>query len=384
MGFYLCNIIDENLGIRRQIKCEGSKEKVLASLRENNYTLISYEKIKIKPLKENRRERIYFNLANLLGAGVPLINALEKLGNKWGLSKEIMDTLNEGVPLSMALQGSITPFELALLVVGEKSGKLDSALRRLEVYLATKKRQKARLTSLALYPVITLAIAIFALSFIALFILPEFRELYSSLGASLPYSTQLLLGLGSIIDGSARGAYIYIALALLCLIALVTSILSNKKASSKALLSLPLVGRLIYASEIKDFYLALSICLSSGVYILEALDLCIPLLHNKTLVLSAKKIADWLHEGRTLSNALFSSGLIGEEDYALLRASELSGQLASTLGILGENYDATLAYELELLSKLIEPALSILLGGLVLFIALALFTPMWELGGILH
>lgn len=329
--------------------------------------------------------KFYATLETLTKGGLPLLDAVElarKTCSKQAQTAllKTITQLREGATLRIAME-SITQeaYELGSIDLGERTGDLGRAFESLHTFYATSRKNTQQLKKAASYPALILTLSIGTILFILRFVIPMFSGMYKQVGGDLPKVTQILLSLSEFISGNIH----WVLLTLIFIPAFLYYLLqtpSIRKFIEKTIIHTPLVGLFIRQNETARFSTSISLSLTSGCILTEGMELA-----KNTAVLSLSKTeiskqVDLLTSGSSLAAALEGSSFLSETDIILIQAGEASHRLPSTMHFISKNASDELEMRIEQFGALIEPILIVFLGGLVGFILVAMYLPLFSLG----
>ena len=324
----------------------------------------------------------------LLSSGLSVVESLDalKASAGHGYFRDALDGIAAGVragePLSCAMKRHPDVFPalyIAAIAAGEGTGELTRLLRR---YMAFDKKIGAlrkRLVSSMIYPAVlasaTLAVAIF----FTLHVVPSFAGVYSGAGAALPMPTRVLLSATGLLR---EHAVLLIALALntAAAIKIFSGTERGRTFFDSLKLAMPAFGALYTAYAVSRLSSALAMSLDAGFTFPTALAMSSPVVLNSVIGRRLEMAAREIKGGRAVAEAFASSRVMPEFALAMLSAGERSAALAGALEEISSYYEDEMAHRLDMLSRLIEPALMIVMGVLVGAIAVLMYLPVFELG----
>lgn len=333
-----------------------------------------------------RRALATRQLATLVAAGLPLEEALAALAEgaqgplravAMGLRAQVM----EGRSLAQAMEGfgaSFDPLYRASVAAGEQAGRLPVVLQRLADHLEARDALRRRLLGALAYPAVLLAVALLVVTGLMLYVVPEVTGVFTRGGQALPLATRVLIGIS---DGLRAGGWL--ALPLLALGAAALPALGRRPALARArdawLLRLPLLGRLLAAADTARFARTLALLGGAGVPLLEALPLATATVANAVLREDLAGVAAGVREGQALARALARSGRFPPVALRLVASGERAGRLEAMLEEAAAQLERELDAALALAMAVLGPAVILLVGGLVLFVVLAILLPILDL-----
>ncbi len=327
-------------------------------------------------------------LLMLLESGLSLIEAIEGLAEKEqqdharAVLSQLRSSLFEGLPLSqaLALQPAVfSPLYIALIKASERTGDMVHALRRHVAYQAQVEAIRKKIIAASIYPVLLIVVGGLVVLFLLGYVVPRFSTIYESGGDHLPWASQLLLRWGQLLQG--HGEWVLLAtLAMVGGIWLVFSRPASKGWLMQRIWQIPSMGEALRIYQLARFYRTLGMLLQGGIPLLTALGMVQSLLPHE-LQLALQRVMTDVREGKALSGAMESHGLTTSIANRMLRVGERSGQLDEMLGRVGVFYDEETARRVEWLSKLLEPALMVLIGLIVGLVVVLMYMPIFELAG---
>lgn len=324
--------------------------------------------------------------STMIDAGLPIIQCLELLAaqaeNKTFVKilKEVKDDLEGGATLADALKKHPNEFNdlfVNMVAAGEAGGILDAILKRLSETLEKAERLKAKVKSAMLYPAITLAVAVIVVIVIMIFVIPVFQKMFGEMGQALPSMTMMVIRLSEFTKDNIL--YMGIALGLLGF-AFRKYYGTNKgrRIIDRMLLKLPVVGNLIRKVAVAKFTRTMGTMLSSGVAILDGLDIVAKTAGNKIVETAIYDVRSSIKEGQTMATPLSASGVFPPMVCSMIAVGESTGALDSMMVKIADFYDEEVDEAVERLTEMIEPFmicfLGVVVGGVVIAMYLPIFT----------
>jgi type IV pilus assembly protein PilC len=335
------------------------------------------------------RESIFFavQLSTLLKAGIPLLRALEIIEK--GITNlyfkkvisELRKKVSEGGTFSIALRNypRVFPWIWSNLVeVGESTGKLPDCLEEVAHYQEAAARIQSKVITAFFYPGILTAAVIAALTFLLLFIVPKFSEIFTQQHMTLPVLTQIVVAISTIL----RTQFPFVAA---FVVAGVIAFLYTKKIPSiklsydKIALGLPLFGPIFLQVSVVRFTRSLGTLLRSGVQILQALEISGRLAENMYIEAGIKRVGEQVRGGQGLGIQLEARKIFPIFMTQLITVGEESGQLDRFLALLSDYYEEQVDTFLTRLTTLLEPILLVFMGGVIGTIVISMFLPIIDL-----
>ena len=326
-------------------------------------------------------------LATLLSAGIPLVDALSTLERQLAepairnLLVAVRGALGEGHSLAQSLRRQGRLFDglyCALVEAGERSGKLAPVLERLAEHLEQVQRQRHKARTAMIYPAVLMLVSLLVVVGLMTFVVPKLTEQFSHTGQSLPVITRLLIGIS---EGLVLVGPWLLALAVLTGIG--GRLLLRKPhwrlRRDRALLRVPRVGALLTVLESARLARSLAILVGSGVPLLEALQVATATVANREVHRALETVRDQVEGGVSLHRALTGAGHFPPLLLNMVASGEASGTLPDMLERVADNQERGFARQVDTLMALFEPLMILVMGGVVLFIVLAVLLPIMQL-----
>jgi type IV pilus assembly protein PilC len=303
--------------------------------------------------------------------------------------KKIMSSmarnLKEGATLTTAFRNHKKTFNdlyCSMIHAGETSGKLSEILDRLIYIMDHEHRVKSDIKSAMQYPMIVGIFLIAAFFILLTFVIPKFVSIFMKSGIDLPLPTRICMGLYTFLNNHWMAIIIVTFLVGIGTVYFLQT-KRGKLIRDMFLLRLPLLGPLFIKAAMSRFASLFSILLSSGVGILEAINILSATIGNHAISREFEKVKGRLEEGRGIAQPLKKAKYFTPIVINMIAIGEESGNLDQMLGEISTHYDAEVEYAMKKLSDSIGPLLTLSLAGIVGFFALAIFLPMWDLTKIL-
>lgn len=333
-------------------------------------------------------------VAALLRAGLPLVNALDSPAVQAVVRREearrrlarLGRSVEGGASLSQALDRFGAPFDgfaVQVIVAGETAGDLDEALLRVAQRAERQAQLRSTLLRALLYPSIVVCVAIAVVLLLLVFVVPVFAEMFAELGEGLPLPTQWVLALS---NAMLRWGPLLMPLSLATVVsgATLLRLPSARVHLDAALLRLPVVGDLTRAAAVANSCATLATLVRSGVPVFDALAVAAGTAGNARVARCLRDAQRFVGHGHSLAQCLGASTVFPTATTALIAIGEESGSLDLML----ESAAALARDDVErsagTLLSLLEPAIVVGLAVLVGFIAVAMYLPVFRLGGVIH
>jgi len=330
-------------------------------------------------------------LSTLQDAGLPLLRSLQILEEqqKPGKLKTILQDVCEDVEGGTSLSESFAKHPAAfdrlyvkMVAAGEVGGVLDIILQRLADFMEKAQRLKRKIIGAAVYPAVVITVAIAIVTFIMLFIVPKFKEIFAEFGVEMPGLTIFLIDTSSWLAGTKPGqtipGWVFLVLApvLIFVIKFARKATPGRAATDMILLYTPLVGSLISKSTIAKFTRTLGTLVNAGVPILEAIAITRDTCGNYVFERALDKVHDSIREGETFADPLRAAKVCDSLVVNMIAVGEETGEIDAMLMKIADNYDDEVDVAVQSMVKLIEPLLMLFLGVVVGGIVVAMFLPL--------
>lgn len=342
-------------------------------------------------LKDTHKEAIFAELHSLLVSGLDFSRSFSLLiesesdAQIKALLTDLYGTVVRGEALAHAFErsGRFVPLDYGVLRIGEQTGRLGEALAFLADYYRKRIAQRRMVSGAVSYPIIILFTAVVVVIFMVLVIVPMFEQVYSRMGSELPQMTQWIISLSKTFP-TFLAITALVGIGVLLLWKIYGSRASVQRFVCGWLLKIPLVGDTLRKNLQARFCKLLSLLASSGVPLLQGIGMLESIITFYSYRISFAQIARELERGACLSDAMERfTYLYDRRLVMLLRVGEQTGQLPEMLAREGEVLTAELEHRLRSLGNLLEPALILLVGLLVAVILIAMYLPMFRLGGLM-
>jgi type IV pilus assembly protein PilC len=360
-------------------------ERELRDIRiEEKKSFLQFE-LSAKRVKREEVMHLSRQLGAFVRAGLPLIDAVHTLGEEAANSSvrrmmlEIEEGLRGGERLSDCLDRhpKVFPdFYRGILRSAELTGQLDTVLDQLAKYLERDLEARRKVKQAMIYPTIIALMSVVTVGVLAGFVLPRFKTFFASLHAKLPLPTRMLL---AVTDFLTQWWLVLIggivAIALLMFLVLRTE--AGRFVRDKIALKLPVIGVTIQFALVERFTRILASMVTAGVSLPEALRVATESLHNLVYERSLALVGESMLAGEGLAKPLANSKLFPITAIQMVRVGEETGSLDTQLGVTAEYYETELDYKIKKLTALFEPAVIVVMGLIVGFVAVALVSAMY-------
>jgi type IV pilus assembly protein PilC len=373
------------MALRRQqiqaIKIEAKPKDILKRLK-----FPTRRRVKEKDIVVFTRQ-----FSTMINAGLPLVQCLEILSSQQDnvTFKEILvkvkADVEAGSTFADALRKHPTVFNdlfCNLVAAGETGGILDTILNRLAAYIEKSMNLKKKVKGAMVYPAVVMAIACVVVGCLLIFVIPVFQKMFADMGGTLPAFTQLVINLSDFM----RRYFLLVGALLIALGFAFRRYYKSEKgreAVDDLLLKLPIFGGLLRKVAIAKFTRTLGTMLSSGVPILEALEIVARTAGNKTVENAILKTKMSIGEGKTIAEPLGASGVFPPMVVQMISVGESTGALDSMLSKIADFFDDEVDAAVAALTSLLEPLLMVFLGSAIGALVVAMYLPIFQMASIL-
>jgi len=342
--------------------------------------------------KVSRRELAIFTrqFATMIDAGLPLVQCLDILGMQQEnqafkqVILKVKEDVESGSTFADALEKHPKVFDelfVNLVSAGEVGGILDTILARLAAYIEKAMKLAKQVKSAMVYPSTILAVALIVTTVLLLYVIPIFGQMFQDFGAALPAPTMIVL---------AISAYTrkYFLLGLALIVVLVLGIRwyykqeGGRRRIDRFLLRVPIFGDLLRKIAVARFSRTLGTMVSSGVPILESMDIVAKSAGNKIIEEAIVKARASISEGKTISEPLAESKVFPVMVTQMVSVGEATGALDTMLNKIADFYDDEVDAAVGALTSLLEPMLMIFLGVVIGGLVIAMYLPIFKLAGV--
>ena len=330
-------------------------------------------------------------LATMMKAGVPLLQSFDIVGKGHSnpavakLLGDIKADVETGSSLSAAFRKYPLYFDALfcnLIGAGEQAGILDTLLERLATYKEKILAIKSKIKSALFYPISIIVVAFIITAVIMIFVIPAFKELFSSFGADLPAPTLIVMAISDIFVQWWWAIFGSIGFGLWFFFYTWKRSLAMQATMDRLILKIPVFGELIRKATIARFARTLSTMFSAGVPLVEALDSVAGASGNRVYYDATKKIQSEISTGTSLTVAMQNTGVFPNMVLQMTAIGEESGALDSMLSKVADFFEAEVDDAVDALASLMEPIIMVVLGVLIGGLVIAMYLPIFKLGAV--
>ncbi|PIQ53723.1 MAG: type II secretion system protein F [Comamonadaceae bacterium CG12_big_fil_rev_8_21_14_0_65_59_15] len=370
----------------------GGENQVLAVLRRQGITAIKIKKRRMSAghaIKPKDMAIFTRQLATMMKAGVPLLQAFDIVGrgnpnpSVSRLLNDIRSDVETGTSLSVAFRKYPMYFDALycnLVEAGEAAGILDQLLDRLAVYMEKTEAMKSKIKSALMYPISVLIVAFVVTAVIMIFVVPSFKEVFTSFGADLPAPTLAVIAMSEIfvqywwaIFGGLGGGFYFFMQAW-------KRNVKVQQFMDRVLLKMPIFGVLVDKSCVARWTRTLSTMFAAGVPLVEALDSVGGASGNSVYESATLKIQQEVSTGTALTTAMTNTNLFPSMVLQMCAIGEESGSIDHMLGKAADFFESEVDDMVAGISSLMEPIIIVILGTVIGGIVVAMYLPIFKLG----
>jgi type IV pilus assembly protein PilC len=376
----------------------ASRDAAVATLRRQQIQVVNLrEKGKEIPflprlpmrVKEKRVAIFTRQFSVMLDAGLPLVQCLEILGEQEENKKfrEIINTTRSDVESGSSLHEAMRKHPAAfdnlyvnMVAAGEAGGILDVILQRLSVYLEKSVKLKSQVKSAMIYPATIITIAVIVVWIILWKVIPVFAQLFAGLGGDLPFLTKTVVAASNFVGRFSIPIIIMLGVAFFALRAYYKTH-GGRRVIDGLLLKLPVLGMLLRKIAVARFCRTLSTLTSSGVPILDGLEITAKTAGNSIIEDAIMAVRRSVEEGRTISDPLRETKVFPPMVVQMINVGEQTGALDQMLSKIADFYEEEVDVAVAGLVKLLEPLMIVILGGIIGVIVTAMYLPLYTILG---
>lgn len=323
----------------------------------------------------------------MLRAGVPLTVALESIADQADspelaqMLRAVRADIEGGSTLAQALRGQsalLSPIHVSLIDAGEQGGILDDIVSRIGELLEWEAENVARIRQATFYPALVIGELSLAFVVIVRFVFPRFKALFAAHNAQLPMPTQVMIGISDFVE--AYGAWMLVGLVLAAAGAVwAYRRPEGRRVFDRLFIRVPIFGPLVLLILMSRFARVTASLLRAGIPFLRALSIVERTIDNVVIQRDIARMTTGIQQGLSVAESVPDDGVIPPAVRRMLDIGERSGRVSDMLERISAFYDTQADYRIKNLTTVLEPILLVVLGASVLFVALAVFLPMWDM-----
>ncbi|MDA8387228.1 MAG: type II secretion system F family protein [Nitrospiraceae bacterium] len=380
----------------------GSRDEVVTQLRKRNIIPTSITKKK-KGIVINlpfgggikEKDVVIFTrqFSTMIDAGLPLVQALDILASQAANKRfasiigQIKSEVEGGSTYADALRKQPKAFSelyVNMVAAGEAGGILDTVLNRLAAYMEKAIKLKRKVKGALTYPIIVTLVAVLVVTIIMVKVVPTFSQMFSSLGGTLPAPTRIVIALSHFLAGKG-GLFMLVFIAAAAIgIFQFGRTKKGRLVIDSIILKLPIFGILLLKVAVAKFTRTLGTLIGSGVPILDGLDITAKTAGNKRIEGAVICVKNAVQEGKTLAEPLTEQKVFPNMVTQMISVGESAGALDAMLSKIADFYDDEVDAAVSNLTAMLEPLLMVFLGGVIGFIVIAMYLPIFKMGQLIH
>jgi len=329
-------------------------------------------------------------LYTLMRAGVPILRSLSGLIESTSnaafarVIASLKESLEAGRDLSTAMRQHpevFSPFYIAMVRVGEATGRLDEIFLRMFEHLEFERETRSRIKEALRYPTFVMIAMVVAIGVINVFVIPAFAKVYAGLGAELPLMTKILIE-------SSRITLAYGWFMLAGLVLAVAGFRMWRASDDGRLvwdrfkLRIPLTGSIVLRSTLARFARTLALSLKSGIPAAQALSVVAEVTDNAWIASRVLQMRNGIERGESILRTAQTAAVFNPVVMQMIAVGEETGSIDELMQEVADMYEREVDYEIKTLAARIEPLIIAAMGGIVLVLALGVFLPMWDLASV--
>ncbi len=387
MGYFPTNVVAQSEKTGRVAAASGRPRKSSGAGLQMRLTFLEKSGVRGKVLAVFIRQ-----LATLIDAGLPLLRSLRVLDEqqKPGPLKDAIIGMSEaiegGSTFSEALSNYPKIFDklfVNMVKAGEAGGVLELVLNRLAEYMEKAEKLKSKVKSAMIYPIFVIGLALSVTFFLVTFVVPKFKEIFEDFDITLPTMTQMLIRFSNVMKNYSYythfpyiGPLILVPIAIFFIIKFLLKTEKGRRSWDIMKLNMPLFGSLVRKAAIARFSRTLGTLITSGVPILQALNIVRDTSGNEVIADAVGSVHDSIREGESIAAPLRDTKVFTPLVISMIEVGEQTGQLPEMLMKIADTYDDDVDTAVAGLTSIIEPVLIIFLAFIVGFIVISLFLPL--------
>lgn len=343
------------------------------------------------PVSEKELVVFVRQFATMIDAGLPLVQCLEILSTQGdnkafnAILRDIKNTVEQGSTFSDALRRHPKVFDelfVNLVAAGEVGGILDVILQRLAVYIEKRVKLKRQVRGAMVYPTAVLLVAVVVVTVMLTVVIPSFEAMFRDFGGEemLPDLTKLVIAMSDWFVGNL----VWLVLGVILISVGVTYSYRQpvgKQFWHRLLLTAPILGPVMRKIAVARFTRTLGTLLGSGVPILEAMNIVAKSAGNVVVENAIERTTERIREGQTMADPLMATGVFPSMVVQMIGVGEQTGALDQMLSKIADFYEEEVDVAVASLTSLLEPLMMVVIGGVVGFILIAMYLPIFEIAG---
>lgn len=376
----------------------GSKEEVTAKLRAKNIIPTTITEAEKKPFlsfslgekKVTQKDIVVFTrqFATMIDAGLPLVQALDilstqvenkTLGKVLGIIKADVESGSTYADALAKHPKQFSELYVNMVAAGEAGGILDTILNRLAAYIEKAMKLVKKVKGALVYPATISTVAIVIVAVIMVFVVPVFTEMFKSLGGSLPLPTKIVVAISNFLKGIGGLVILASIVGFLVFLNRFKKTAKGRLIIDRISLKLPIFGELLQKVSISKFTRTMGTLTSSGVPILDGLEITAKTSGNKVIENAIMEVRQAVTEGKTLAEPLMKTKVFPPMVTHMIAVGESTGAIDTMMTKIADFYDDEVDNTVANLTSMMEPLLMVFLGSTVGFIIVAMYLPIFRM-----
>lgn len=355
-----------------------------SKLQVNKKPSVSKKKAKAKDLQVFTRQ-----FATMISSGIPIVQCIEILAFQSAnlALRDVLIRVKEGLEGGRRLADSMTGYPgvfndlyVSLVRAGEEGGALDVILARLAQYIEKSVKLKNKVIAAMWYPVAILIVAFCVVVGLLTFVIPKFESLFAKSGSELPGITQMVVNASHFMQSYWWAVIGGVILTVFAIFQYYETP-DGRARIDGILIDIPLFGDLIQKNSVARFSRTMQTMLSSGVGILDGLDICSKVVGNVVMEKALMRAKKAISEGKSITQPLMTEKYIPKMVVQMIGVGEATGKLDTMLGKIADFYEDEVEATVGALTSIMEPVMMVVLGGIIAFIVIAMYLPIFKLAG---
>jgi type IV pilus assembly protein PilC len=345
---------------------------------------------KTEPTVKSKDLQIFTRqFATLINSGIPIVQSIDILGTQTAspvlkmVLKKVKSSVEGGKRLGESIEGWPRVFDrlyVSLVKAGEEGGVLDVILNRLAVYIEKAGKLKSQIVGAMWYPAGVLIVAGLVVSGLLIFVIPKFEAIFKGAGQDLPGLTKLLIDISHSFK-QLIFVFIGVVMVLVAAIRKYYGTVNGRMNIDSILIQAPLFGSLIQKSAIARFTRTMSTMLSSGVAIMDSLEICANVVGNAVVEKAIRKAKVAISEGKSITQPLSQEPFIPQMVVQMIGVGETTGTLDVMLGKIADFYEDEVDAAVGALTSVMEPLMMVFLGSIIAVVVIGMYLPIFNLAG---
>jgi type IV pilus assembly protein PilC len=372
----------------------ASRDDVVAQLKRQRLSIVKIDEAKAAPKRKrgghiSMRDTVIFTrqFSTMINAGLPLVQALDILAkqsenkNLQDVTRSVVFDVESGHTVADALskhKNAFTDLYVNMVAAGEAGGILDTILLRLAVFLEKNDALVRKVKGAMIYPGVIMGVAAAAVSVLLIFVIPTFQSMFESVDMTLPLPTRIVIGISAFLRGYWWALLIGAAAAGYMLRAYYGTP-NGRLRIDKIMLGLPVLGDVLRKSAVSRFTRTLGTLISSGVSILDGLEITAKTAGNRVIQDAVMAARTSIAGGDTISSPLQKSQVFPPMVISMIAVGEQTGGLDEMLSKIADFYDEEVDAAVSNLLSLLEPIMIVFLGVIVGGMVIAMYLPIFEM-----